>query len=248
MPGYGFSDKPRERGFNPERMSALWVQLMARLGYTRYGTHGTDWGSSVGTSLARRDADRMVGLHLTGCEGVRRAATPVGQPPGVEPDGFGYVEIQSTKPQTLGYGLSDSPAGLAAWILEKYHGWSDHGGDVEQAYSKDELLTNIMIYWVTNSITSASRLYYESRHRDGRFLASFGARSRTDRVSVPTGCASFVERYDQRARQDTDARSSASDRYNIVRWTEMPHGGHFPALEQPDLWLDDVRAFFDGVR
>ena len=239
MPGYGFSDKPRERGFDTQQMAGFWLTLMARLGYTRYGIHASDWGSSVANWLARKDSDHVVGLHLIGCEGVRRRAVPVGRPAHMEADGFGYYEIQGTKTQTVGYGLNDSPVGLAAWILEKYHGWSDHDGNIEQAYTKDELLTNITIYWVTNSITSASRLYYESRH---------GTTGPDDELTVPTGCAGFVERYDQRSRTDAQARPEAERRYNIVRWTDMPRGGHFPALEQPELWLDDVSAFFADLR
>ena len=239
MPGYGFSDKPRERGFDTQRMAEFWVTLMARLGYTRYGMHASDWGSSVANWLARKDSRHVVGLHLIGCEGVLRRAVPAGRPAHMEADGFGYYEIQGTKTQTVGYGLNDSPVGLAAWILEKYHGWSDHDGNIEQAYTKDELLTNITIYWVTNSITSASRLYYESRH---------GTPGPDDALTVPTGCAGFVERYDQRSRTDTQARPDAERKYNIVRWTDMPRGGHFPALEQPELWLDDVSAFFADLR
>ena len=239
MPGYGFSDKPRTSGFDTEQMSEFWVTLMSRLGYTKYGTHASDWGSGVANWLARKDSQHMVGLHLIGCEGVLRSAVPLGKPADMEVDGFGYVEIQSTKVQTIGYGLTDSPVGLAAWIIEKYHGWSDHDGNIEHTYTKDELLTNIMIYWVTNSITSASRLYYESRH---------GTPRPTSPITVPVGCAGFVERYDQRARTDDEARTVAEQRYNIVRWTEMPRGGHFPALEQPDLWLADVRAFFADLR
>jgi len=239
MPGYGFSEKPRTSGFDTQRMSEFWVTLMSRLGYTKYGTHASDWGSGVANWLARKDAEHMVGLHLIGCEGVLRSAVPLGKPTDMEVDGFGYVEIQSTKVQTIGYGLADSPVGLAAWIIEKYHGWSDHDGNIEHTYTKDELLTNIMIYWLTNSITSASRLYYESRH---------GTPRSTDPITLPVGCAGFVERYDQRARTDDEARTAAEQRYNIVRWTEMPRGGHFPALEQPDLWLADVRAFFADLR
>ena len=212
---------------------------MARLGYTRYGVHGSDWGSGVANWVARKATERIAGVHLVGCEGVLRSAVPLGRPADMESDGFGYVEIHSTRTQTVGYGLNDSPVGLAAWILEKYHGWSDHDGNVEQTYTKDELLTNIMIYWVTGSITSASRIYYESRH---------GATRPTDRLMVPTGCAAFVKRYDQRTPTDPEARRGAEQRYNIVRWTDMPRGGHFPALEAPDLWLDDVRAFFADLR
>lgn len=240
MPGYGFSDKPRAPGFDTARMAGFWVALMARLGYARYGVHASDWGAGVANWLARRDAGRVAGVHLIGCEGVLRRAVPLGRPAGFEADGFGYVEIQSTRPQTLGYGLGDSPAGLAAWIVEKHHGWSDHDGDLEQVYTKDELLTNVMIYWVTNSITSASRIYYENRHGDA---------GRPDgRLETPTGCAAFVRRYDRRARTDPEARRAAERRYNVVRWTDMPRGGHFPALEQPDLWLNDVRAFFAALR
>ena len=239
MPGYGFSDKPRGPGFDTGRMADFWTALMARLGYARYGVHGSDWGAAVARWVARKDAARLAGLHIIGCEGVLRSAVPLGRPADREADGFGYYEIQSTRTQTLGYGLHDSPAGLAAWIVEKYHGWSDHTGDVEQAYTKDELLTNIMIYWVTGSITSASRLYYENRH---------GPAPPTDPITVPTGCAAFVERYDGRARTDAEARRSAEQRFNLVRWTDMPRGGHFPALETPNLWLDDLQAFFADRR
>ena len=239
MPGYGFSDKPRQTGFDTSRMADFWVALMARLGYTRYGVHGSDWGSGVANWVARKAAGRIAGVHLVGCEGVLPSAVPLGRPAGMEADGFGYVEIQSTRTQTVGYGLNDSPLGLAAWILEKYHGWSDHDGNVEQAYTRDELLTNIMIYWVTGSITSASRIYYENRH---------GAPRPAGRLMAPTGCAAFVKRYDQRPRTGPEARRAAEERYNIVRWTDMPRGGHFPALEAPGLWLDDVRAFFADLR
>ena len=249
MPGYGFSDKPRETGFGPERMSMLWVTLMDRLGYTQYGVHGTDWGISVGTWLALKDTDRVAGLHLTGCIGSVRptpvAATPT---PRMPSDTSGYIEIQSTKPQTLGYSLSDSPVGLAAWIVEKFHGWSDHRGRIEEVYTKDELLTNIMIYWVTNSGPSSTRLYYESRHPQGRFLGSFFEgflpSLPAGYVDVPTGCAGFSARYDSRGRSGRAPRSSAETRYNVVHWAEMPRGGHFPALEEPEMWLQDIRAFF----
>lgn len=234
MPGYGFSDKPDQPGFDTARMAQHWVTLMARLGYDQYLTSASDWGSAVANWLARQDADHLIGLHIVGCEGVLPSAVPVGRPASMEADGFGYVSIQSTKTQTLGYGLNDSPVGLAAWIVEKYHGWSDHTGSLDDAYTRDELLTNIMIYWVTNSITSASRLYYENRH---------GTPRPSDRLEVPTACAGFVERYDRRARTGPEAREAAESRYNVVQWTEMPRGGHFPALEAPDLWMDDLQAF-----
>ncbi len=258
MPGFGFSDKPRERGYDPERIAGIWVKLMARLGYTRYGAHGSDWGAGIATRVALNDAAHMAGLHLAGCGGapaVPAANANQAVPPAVADQNsavnaahnLGYQEIQSTKPQTLGQGLSDSPVGLASWILEKWYGWSDHDGDLEKVFTRDELLTNIMIYWVTNTGTSSARIYYESRHMLGGLAPTPFPRPE-GRVSVPTGCGAFPSQYDRRgARVNTataGARQDAETRYNIVRFTTMPRGGHFPAFEQPTLWLDDVRAFF----
>ncbi len=258
MPGFGFSDKPRERGYNHERIASMWVTLMARLGYSRYGTHGSDWGSVVGNRLARRDAEHMVALHLAGCGGARPPTTGTAGNQALRPvsANLGYQEIQTTKPQTLGQGLSDSPVGLASWIIDKWFSWSDHDGDIEKVYTKDELLTNIMLYWVPNAGASSARLYYESRHRDGRLLPSFGAglapKLPEDWVSVPTGCGAFPSQYDRRGTpRNTNiaaARRAAETRYNIVYFTSMPRGGHFPALEVPRLWLDDLRAFFREQR
>lgn len=261
MPGYGFSDKPRERGYNPERIANMWATLMARLGYTRYGTTGSDWGASVANRLALKDAAHMSALHLTTCGGggqppaaqVSPAGVPT--PPRLVPSGGGYIEIQSTKPQTLGQGLSDSPVGLASWIVEKWYEWSDHAGDLEKVYTKDELLTNIMIYWVTNTGTSSTRLYYETRHVGNQLLPSFGDGFSVPlpqgRINLPTGCGTFPSQYDRRGRPAPDtaaARNSAALRYNIVHFTAAPTGGHFPALEQPTLWVDDLRAFFRDHR
>jgi pimeloyl-ACP methyl ester carboxylesterase len=262
MPGYGFSDKPRERGYNPERMAAVWTKLMARLGYNRYYTQGSDWGVSVGTYLALNDATHVAALHLNGCPGGGVGAAPsaaanaaVRPPPMVSANG-GYQEIQTTKPQTLGQGLSDSPLGLASWILDKWQAWSDHDGDLEKIYTKDELLTNIMIYWVTNTGTSSARLYYESRHVNGRLLPTFFEgflpKLPEGRVTVPTGCGSFPSQYDRHGiAPNTDvaaARRSAESRYNVVYVTISPRGGHFAALEQPGVWVQDVRAFFHDQR
>ena len=172
MPGYGFSDKPSERGYDPERIAGMWMTLMARLGYPRYTTHGSDWGLSVANHLALKDPAHMTALHLAGCGGG--GAPPAGaanQSPQPVSSNLGYQEIQTTKPQTLGQGLSDSPIGLASWIVDKWYSWSDHDGDLEQVYTKDQLLTNIMIYWVTNTGTSSARLYYETRHRDRGLIA-----------------------------------------------------------------------------
>jgi pimeloyl-ACP methyl ester carboxylesterase len=256
MPGYGFSDKPRDRGYNPARMASLWAKLMARLGYAKYGTHGSDWGIAVANHLALQDAAHMSALHLSGCAGgaaPRAPAAGSSQPPPPVSANLGYQEIQTTKPQTLGHGLADSPLGLASWIMDKWHSWSDHDGDVEKVYSKDDLLTNIMIYWVTNSGTSSARLYYESRHVEGRLLPTFSEgflpRLPEGRVNVPTGCGAFPSQYDRRGIPPADpatARRAAEGRYNVVHFATMPRGGHFPALEQPSLWLEDLRTFFRG--
>jgi epoxide hydrolase len=255
MPGYGFSDKPRERGYNPERMAQIWATLMARLGYSRYVVHGSDWGISVATYLALADRSHISGLHLAGCPGALIGPPPpkpaANTPPPTVSSNLGYQEIQTTKPQTLGQGLSDSPLGLASWIIDKWHSWSDHDGDLDKVYTKDELLTNIMYYWVTNSGTSSARLYYESRHVDGHlqptFFATFMPPISRGRVTVPTGCGAFPSQYDNRGlpinRDPAIARKSAETRYNVVHATIAPKGGHFPALEQPQVWMDDLRTF-----
>lgn len=259
MPGFGFSAKPRERGYNPERIAGIWLKLMARLGYTRYGAHGSDWGSGIATRVALNDAAHMAGLHLAGCGGAPAVTAAnngnravLGQNSAVNAaHNLGYQEIQSTKPQTLGQALSDSPVGLASWILEKWYGWSDHDGDLEKVFTRDELLTNIMIYWVTNTGTSSARIYYESRHMLGGLAPTPFPRPE-GRVSVPTGCGAFPSQYDRRSTPvnttTAAARQDAETRFNIVRFTTMPRGGHFPAFEQPTLWLDDVRAFFRDLR
>jgi pimeloyl-ACP methyl ester carboxylesterase len=228
------------------------------VGYTRYAVHGSDWGLSVASHVALKDRQRISALHLSGCPGA--PAPPAAAPapnalPAPVSANLGYQEIQTTKPQTLGQGLSDSPIGLASWILDKWHAWSDHDGDIEKVYTKDELLTNIMIYWITNTGTSSARLYYESRHQDGRLLPTFTAgfmpRLPEGKVNVPTGCGLFPRQFDRRGlpiNNDVEAtRKGASARFNNVAHVAiMPKGGHFPALEQPQLWLDDLRTFFRG--
>ena len=250
IPGYGFSDKPRERGYGPARMGDIFIKLMARLGYTRYGVQGGDWGAPIIARMARADAEHVVGMQTETCRG----GPPEGvddPTAGVPPEELermrdrqaffsdeerGYSAIQGSKPQTLGYGLNDSPVGQAAWIVEKFRAWSDVNGDVESKFTKDELLTNVMIYWVTQTATSSARLYYESP-REGS--GGFGGGGR---IEVPTGCAVYPRDVGFTPRLWNEAR------YNLTRFTIMPRGGHFAALEEPELYLDEVRAFFRDVR
>jgi pimeloyl-ACP methyl ester carboxylesterase len=247
LPGFGFSDKPAETGWSNGRMAHTISRLMQRLGYDRYGAQGGDWGSSVSAWLGRNDAERCIAIHLN--------FVTAGPPTNVDnplaklsPDQalrlrerqqwaaeeFAYNQIQGTRPQTLGYGLNDSPAGLAAWIVEKFRAWSDCDGDVERQFTKDELLTNVMIYWVSESIASSTRVYYESRHSPGPGKAG--------RVEVPVGCAIFPKEIVYAPREWVEQQ------LNVTHWTEMPAGGHFAALEEPELLVQDVREFFRTVR
>ena len=261
LPGYGFSDKPRQPGHATKQMAAIFVKLMARLGYTRYGTQGGDWGGPITTEMATTDAAHVVGLHLNQCSGNAPAgvADPtVGLPPIElarmrERQAFwteeqrGYSIIQGTRPQTLGFALNDSPVGQAAWIIDKFRAWSDVNGNVESKFTKDVLLTNVMVYWVTATSTSSARLYYESRHPlgGGYYAPGGGAGSyapSSERVEVPTGCAVFPKEIAYAPRPWVEAR------YNLKRFTLMPRGGHFPAAEEPELLVEDLRAFFRDLR
>lgn len=246
IPGFAFSDKPREPGWDPARIAALEAKLMARLDYTRYGVQGGDWGSIISTQVALADPTHVAGLHLNMCFG--------GAPAGADPnegltdaererlkvrqifqaEETGYQQIQGTKPQTIGIALNDSPVGLAAWIIEKFRTWCDCDGNPESVFSKDDLLTNITLYWVTQTAASSARIYYESRHP----LTTQPAR----RIETPTACADFPKEIIWSPRRWLEAR------YNVTRWTVMPRGGHFAAMEQPQLLVDDVRGFFRGLR
>ena len=245
LPGFGFSGKPSERGYGPEKIAGVLAKLMARLGYTRYGLQGGDWGSSISRFAALNDQAHVVGLHTNFCLAgpPQGASNPLEGVPQAEVDrqksraAFfdterGYFLEQSTKPQTIGYGLDDSPAGLAAWIVEKFRSWSDSDGNVEKKFTKDELLTNITMYWVTQSGASSARIYYENARAPGA----------QRKVAVPTACAVFPKEISFAPRRWVEAS------YNLTRWTEMPRGGHFAALEEPGLLVDDVRAFFRTLR
>jgi pimeloyl-ACP methyl ester carboxylesterase len=248
LPGYGFSDRPRERGMDPRRIAALWVRLMGELGYTSFGAQGGDWGSTISMALGLDYAQRMIGIHLNYIAGRFLLGGTLNESPTDETataylkklrawwdiEG-GYSHEQGTKPQTLSYGLNDSPVGLAAWILEKFRTWSDCDGDVESLFSRDELLTNVMIYWVTQTIHSSARLYYESRLQPLSLSPSH-------RVEPPVAVAVFPREIVM------PPRSLAERGLNVVRWTEMPRGGHFAAMEQPERLAEDVREFFRPLR
>ncbi len=244
IPGFGWSGKPAERGWGPSRVAAALDHLMtAELGYERYGAQGGDWGAIISTRLGAAHADNLSGIHLN-----MALAGPPDPPTEADQAGIasrrafqaqetGYSNVQGTKPQSLGIAQADSPAGIAAWITEKFRSWSDCEGDVESRYSKDTLLTNIMFYWAPNSIASAARIYYEARAEGG-----MGRGPGAGPIAVPTGFAAFPGEILQSPRHWVEAA------YNLVHYTEMPSGGHFAALEEPDHLLADIRAFFRQVR
>jgi pimeloyl-ACP methyl ester carboxylesterase len=248
IPGYGFSGPTRNKGFNLGKAAAVNAQLMELLGYGRYVAQGGDYGAAISSRMAMNHPDRVMALHLNFILG--RPADPANPLAGLSEQEVaeqewkrnydlhesGYQAIQGTKPQSLAYGLTDSPAGLAAWIVEKFKTWSDCDGDVERSFSKDHLLENIMLYWVTGTINSAMRLYYESI---GPSRADTGDWSY---IEVPTAHARFP------AEIRPTPRAWAEQMYNIVRWTKQPKGGHFAAFEQPELFLQDLREFCRDFR
>ena len=248
MPGYGFSGHPEQRGLHVLRVSDLWARLMTEgLGYPRFGAQGGDWGAGVTAYLGYAYPDNLIGIHLTSMvrptpylgEGSQELSPAeqafLKQREQWLQDEGGYGHIQGTKPQTLSYGLNDSPAGLAAWIVEKYRSWSDCQGDVETRFTKDELLTTITIYWATQTINSSTRLYYESLRHPWEMKQG-------ERIRVPSAMAMFPREM-SRPPREWGERS-----YNVQRWTEMASGGHFAALEEPERLAEDIRAFFRPLR
>ena len=243
LPGYGFSDPTRIRAVNIQKIADIFFKLMSEvLGYKRFAVQGGDWGAAITSRIGEVYSPSLYGIHLNmiamGPAEGRNAPelTPeekvfLGDAEKFRMHETGYQWIQGTKPQTLAYGLTDSPAGLAAWIVEKFRTWSDCHGDVESRFSKDQLLTNIMIYWVTGTINSSTRLYYEARHHPWRMKPG-------TRIETPTGFALFP------AELVRPPRHWAERVYNVKRWTQMPRGGHFAAMEEPALLADDIRAFF----
>jgi pimeloyl-ACP methyl ester carboxylesterase len=248
VPGFGFSDRPPERGMTRSRVAALWVQLMADLGYPRFAAHANDIGAVISAFVALDHPERLIALH-TMMPGFPRPHVGPGDPElsateraflevqrRWDQEEGGYNRIQETRPQTLAYGLNDSPAGLAAWIVEKWRAWTDPDGNLERRFTMDELLTNVTIYWVTETAASSARSYYE-RARDPRAIRP------EERVRVPTGVALSTEPVQRAPREWVERRYT-----DLRRWTEFPRGGHFLALEEPGLLADDLRAFFRPFR
>ncbi len=242
LPGYGFSDRPRQRGFDTRRVADVWARLMTDvLGYERFGAQGGDWGAAVNSGLGTRHAERLIGLHYNMLAPPIDEATLTPeqrawweQVKAYRAQEWGYVALQSTKPQSLAFGLTDSPSGLAAWIVEKWRRWSDCDGDLERVYSKDQLLTNIMIYWVTKTIGSSMRMYFES------FGPMKGPPAYSG-VRVPTGVAAFNE-------VNRPPRELCEAHFDIRRFTIMDRGGHFPAMENPEGLVHEIRSFFRPLR
>jgi pimeloyl-ACP methyl ester carboxylesterase len=249
LPGYGFSDKPARPGWDVQRIASAWATLMARLGYPHYGAQGGDWGTSITTCIGQQDPDHVVGIHLN---------PPIAAP---DPATFGdltdnersalaaleharewesgYSEEQSTKPQTLGYALVDSPVGLCAWIVEKFRSWTDCDGHLDNVLTRDEILDDVTLYWLTATGASSARLYWESIKQ----VSEWFTQSNTDTVAVPTGCSIFPKEVLR------PSRRWAARRYTDIRhWHELDKGGHFAAFEQPEVFVDEVRAFFRELR
>jgi|TARA_B110001454_G_scaffold106821_1_gene100564 pimeloyl-ACP methyl ester carboxylesterase len=248
LPGFGFSGRP-PRPYGPRKMAGIFNSLMTNvLGYETYIAQGGDWGGAISSWLGYEHAPACSAIHIN-IFTMRHKDGPQGAEEVAWAEQFekdqiiqnGYRTQQATKPQTLSYAMMDSPVGVAAWILEKMHGWSDlKGEDIESVYSKDQLLTNIMVYVITGTFNTASWIYYGRREEGGRVLSTQGRR-----VEVPTGCAVFPAEL-----LTWPPRSYADRIYNVTQWTEMPHGGHFAAMEEPDLLIEDIRRFrrsLDGV-
>ncbi len=242
LPGFGFSTPYTRPG--PRRIHDLWAELMRRLGYDTFGACGSDIGARVTSRLGWYHPDRVAGIHLSSVDLEWPDPLPddlaedereyVARSAEWQRREGGYAAIQSTRPQTLGYGLADSPVGLAAWIVEKFRAWSDCAGDITARFDQDELLTTVMLYWVTNTINSANRHYYDRRQDPAPLRLPPGTR-----IEVPTGIAMFPGEAELRV-----PRHFAERCYRVTRWTDLPRGGHFPALEEPELLAADIRAFF----
>lgn len=244
LPGFGLSEAPRGPGMHPGRIAERMHALMAELGYARYGVQGGDWGAIVGARLAHLRPEAVLGLHLNFPAGLVQPPPDEPLPPGEaewrermaewrEAEGA-YGHIQGTKPQTLAYALTDSPVGLLAWILEKFRAWSDCGDDLWETFDRDAVLTNATLYWLGGTALSSARTYYESRRESPPF-----------RPAAPPPAPMAFARFP--GEPWAAPRSALERSYRLARWSEPPRGGHFAALEQPQLFAEDVAAFFGGI-
>jgi pimeloyl-ACP methyl ester carboxylesterase len=242
LPGYGFSGKPATTGWGVPKIAQAWVELMRRLGYHRFVAQGGDWGSAVTSAIALTGAPELMGIHLNM---VLAFPAPEDMESLTEQEkaaiasferyntwGNGYSQQQATRPQTLGYGLADSPVGQAAWIYEKFFKWTDCNGDPRNALGLDEMLDNIMLYWLTDSGASSARLYWES-------FRSFPL----DAIEVPVGCSLFPKEIFSASRRWAERRYK-----RLVHWNELERGGHFAAFEQPELFVAELRAAFRAIK
>jgi pimeloyl-ACP methyl ester carboxylesterase len=240
LPGYGFSDPATEPGMSNSRIAEMMAALMSDLGYERFAVQGGDWGAGIATWLGLKFPDRIAGIHLNYIPGSYAPFVEGEMAPEEETflrdrddwldHSYAYGHVQRTRPLTLGYALGDSPAGLAAWIVEKFREWADPSSQIPI----DWLLTNVTLYWVTNSIASSTRLYLESSRTPLRLAQG-------QRVEVPCAVARFPHEL------PSPPRSWVERGYNVVRWTEMPRGGHFAAMEAPELLAEDVAEFLNGI-
>jgi pimeloyl-ACP methyl ester carboxylesterase len=242
LPGYGFSGKPVAAGYGVERIAETWIKLMRRLGYTRYVAQGGDWGAAVTTAIGIARPPECAAIHLNMplvfpeaadfSELTEQEAASVASMQFYQEYDSGYAKQQGTRPQTLGYGLTDSPAGQAAWIYEKFYAWTDNSGEPESALSRDEMLDNIMLYWLPGNAVSSARLYWES-------IKGFTTR----RLDLPVGVSLFPKEIFRPSRRWAERSIK-----NIIHWNEVGKGGHFAAFEQPEIFVDEVRTCFRKIR
>jgi pimeloyl-ACP methyl ester carboxylesterase len=243
LPGYGFSDKPTATGWGVQKIADTWAELMARLGYERYVAQGGDWGAGVTTCIGIQDPAHCAGIHVnmpiappdpaTMNDLTEREQSALAGMKHYQDWDSGYSKQQSTRPQTLGYGLADSPAGQAAWILEKFWAWTDCDGHPENVLTRDELLDNVMLYWLPDAAASSARLYWES----------FGSLGDVGLVKVPVGCSIFPKEIFRTSRRWAEKRFG-----ELLHWNELERGGHFAAFEQPEVFVDEVRTCFRSLR
>ncbi|MGJ8716436.1 MAG: alpha/beta fold hydrolase [Maribacter stanieri] len=245
--GFGFSKKPTENGSDYGFNAELWHKLMLKLGYNKYGVQGGDIGAGISIKIAQKYPEDIIGLHLnyisnsykpyseenknidTHIVKFQKATQMWNEKEGA------YASLHSTKPLSLAYGLNDSPIGLCGWIIEKFNAWSDNNGDIENSFTKQELLANVTLYWLTQTIHSSIRMYHEISNSPLKF-------EKDDFVKIPVGFAKFPKEI------PTPPRDYIEKGFNVVHWTEMPKGGHFPALEQPNLLADDITRFFEKLK